>query len=89
MVIRENQFGFMPGRSTIEAIHVLRRLMEKYRERNKDLHMVFIILEKAYDNIPRRVIWDKLKARGISLVYIKAIWDMYDRVSVNIQTSVG
>ena len=51
--------------------------------------MVFIILEKAYDNIPRRVIWDKLKARGISLVYIKAIWDMYDRVSVNIQTSVG
>ena len=33
MVIRENQFGFMPGRSTIEAIHILRRLMEKYRER--------------------------------------------------------
>ena len=29
VVIRENQFGFMPGRSTIEAIHVLRRLMEK------------------------------------------------------------
>ena len=27
MVIRENQFDFMPGRSTIEAIYVLRRLM--------------------------------------------------------------
>ena len=87
-VIRENQFGFMPGRSTIEAIHVLRRLMEKYRERKKDLHMVFIELEKAYDSISRCVIWDSLKARGISSVYIEAIRDMYDRVSTNIQTPV-
>ncbi|XP_057550535.1 uncharacterized protein LOC130828587 [Amaranthus tricolor] len=37
--IRENQFGFMPGRSTTEAIHLLRRVVEKHRERNKDLHM--------------------------------------------------
>ena len=58
-VIRENQFDFMPGRSSIEAIHVLRRLMEKYRERKKDLRMVFIDLEKAYNSISRRVIWDQ------------------------------
>ncbi|XP_022040100.1 uncharacterized protein LOC110942633 [Helianthus annuus] len=29
-----NQFGFMKGGSTTEAIHILRRLMEKYRARN-------------------------------------------------------
>ena len=88
-MIRENQFGFMPGRSIIEAIHVLRRLMEKYRERKKDLHMVFIDLKKAYDNIPRSIMWDSLKARGISLMYIEAIRDMCDRVSTKIQTPVG
>ena len=88
-VIRENQFGFMPGRSTIETIHVVRRLMEKYRERKKDLHILFIDLEKVYDSIPRRIIWDSLKARGISSVYIDAIRDMYDRVLTNIQISVG
>ena len=88
MKIRENQFGFMPGRSTIEAIHVLRRLIEKYKEWKKDLHMVFIDLEKAYDSIPRRIIWDSLKARGISLMYIEVIRDMYDRVSTKIQTPV-
>ena len=63
--------------------------MEKYRERKKDLHMVFINLEKSYDNIPRRIIWDSLKARGISLMYIEAIRDMCDRVSTKIQTPVG
>ena len=63
--------------------------MEKYKERKKELHMVFIDLEKVYDSIPRRTIWDSLKARGISSVHIEAIRDIYDRVSTNIQTPVG
>jgi len=31
--ISKNQFGFRPGRSTIEGIHLLRSLMECYRDR--------------------------------------------------------
>ncbi|XP_022008073.1 uncharacterized protein LOC110907388 [Helianthus annuus] len=53
------------GRSTTESIHILRRLMEKYREKKQDLHMVFINLKQAYDSVPRKLIWDSLEGRGV------------------------
>jgi hypothetical protein len=38
----------------MEVIFSIRQLMESYREQ-KDLHMIFINLDKAYDKIPRNV----------------------------------
>ena len=45
--ISENQFGFMPGRLTTDAIHLLRQLIKRFRERRRNLHMVFIDVEKV------------------------------------------
>jgi hypothetical protein len=55
--VTKNQFDFMPGRSTMEAIFLIRQLMERCREQKKDLHMVFIDLENAYNKVPRNVMW--------------------------------
>ncbi|XP_070047285.1 uncharacterized protein [Nicotiana tomentosiformis] len=46
MFISDNQFGLISGRSTTEAIHLIRRLVELYKDRKNDLYMVFIDLEK-------------------------------------------
>ena len=39
----------------MEAIHILRCLKEKYGETYKDLHLVFINLEKTYNRVPSDV----------------------------------
>ena len=89
VAISTNQFGFMPGRSTIEAIHLIRRTIELYRDRQKDLHMVFIDLEKAYDRVPREVLWRCLQAKGLSETYIQIIQDMYEGNRTIVKTPGG
>ena len=67
VAVSDNQFDFMPSRSTIEAIYLLRRLMGLYRDRKVDLYMVFIDLKKAYNRVPREALWSCLKKKGCHL----------------------
>jgi hypothetical protein len=41
-IVSKIQFGFMLGRSTIEAIFLIRQLIERYQKLKKDLRMVSI-----------------------------------------------
>ena len=51
--ISEEQFGFVKGKSTTDAIFALRHLQEIYRKGQQDLHCVFIDLEKNIRQSPR------------------------------------
>ena len=63
--------------------------MERYREQKKGLHMVFIDHEKAYDKVPRNVMWWALEKHKVSTKYITFIKDMYKDATTFVRTCDG
>ena len=55
--INKMLFSFMPGRSTVGAVFVLRRLAGKFRSEGKRLFYVFGDLEKAFDRVLQEEIY--------------------------------
>ena len=70
--IGDEQFGFMPGRGTTDAIFAVRQLMWKHREKQKGLHVVFIDLEKAFDRVSGQDVWRCMREKGVPEKYVGA-----------------
>ena len=80
----EMHMGFIPGRGTTDTIFIIRQLVEKYEVAGRNLYMIFVDLEKAFDRVPREVIRWSLRRKGVLERKTKAIMEMY----TNIKTSV-
>ena len=63
--------------------------MERFREQKKDLHLVFIDLKKAYDKIPRNIMWWASDKHKVPSKYVILIKDMYNNVVTSVRTSDG
>ena len=87
--IDDMQFGFMPGRGTTDAIFILRQMQEKYLAKKLSLFFAFVDLEKAFDRVPRSVIWWAMRKLGIDEWIIKIVQAMYanPRSSVRVNSS--
>ncbi|KAK3519719.1 hypothetical protein QTP70_002672 [Hemibagrus guttatus] len=87
--ICEQQYGFMPRKSTTDAIFSLRILMEKYRDGQRELHCVFVDLEKAYDRVPREELWYCMRKSGVAEKYVRVVQDMYERSRTVVRCALG
>ncbi|KAJ0178388.1 hypothetical protein K1T71_006211 [Dendrolimus kikuchii] len=54
--------------------------MEKLQSTNK---------KKAYDRVPREVLWWVLRAKGVPEKYVRLIESMYENVSTQVRSAVG
>ncbi len=63
--IPDTQFGFYPGRNTLQPMFILRHLQHAARtikpSNSSRLHTAFIDLKQAYDTIPRQALWSHLR----------------------------
>ncbi|KAK3542583.1 hypothetical protein QTP86_031285, partial [Hemibagrus guttatus] len=87
--ICEQQYGFMPRKSTTDAIFALRILKEKYKDGQRELHCVFVDLEKAYDRVPREELWYCMRKSGVAEKYVRVVQDMYERSRTVVRCAVG
>ena len=61
----------MPGKSAVDAIFIIRQLVEKRIEGNLAVFCSFVDLEKAYDRVPREVLYWCLRGKAVSEIQNK------------------
>ncbi|KAK3541185.1 hypothetical protein QTP86_016219, partial [Hemibagrus guttatus] len=76
-------------KSTTDAIFALRILTEKYRDGQRELHCVFVDLEKAYYRVPREELWYCMRKSGVAEKYVRVVQDMYERSRTVVRCAVG
>ena len=81
------QFGFMPGRSTTDAIFILRQMQEKHHSKRKTMYAAFVDLEKAFDRVPCKVLWWSLRKLGVEEWVIRLVQAMYSNAQSRVQVN--
>ena len=72
------QAGFLPSKSTIDNIFIVRQLFEKYREYNIDSCHIFVDFAQAYDSIHRDSMWNILRFFSVPEKLVRVLKACYN-----------
>ena len=77
MEISPVQYGYIPDRGTRNAIFVLRRLVERSIEKQKDVYTCFIDYSKAFDTMNHESLIDLLSSLDIDAHDVRLLTNLY------------
>ena len=78
------QFGFMPGKETVDAIFIVRRMQEECQKKDKKLYMCFADIKKLLI-VPRKVMEWVMRKKGLSEVMFQAVMSLYDGAKTRVR----
>ena len=87
--IDDMQFGFSSGKGTVDAIFIIRQVQEKFLDKKKELWLAFVDLEKAFDRVPREVLWWSLRKLEVDEWMVSVIKSMYDGATTAVKLKGG
>ena len=79
------QAGFRAGHSPADQMLVLRTMIESARADREPLFACFVDFQKAYDSVPRALLWRKLQSLGVTGWYLQAVQALYADVPLVVQ----
>ena len=89
ITIDNMQFGFSPGKGTTDAVFIIKQLQEKHLETQRDLFFTFVDLEKAYDRIPRDLVYWCLRKRNVPEKLVRLVQTTYHGARTVVRTKYG
>lgn len=81
----EQQCGFRPGRGCNDAVFTVKMAMKKRREHSKETWILFLDLVKAFDRVPRELLWQLLEKFGIPPKLVRLLKALHKDVLVKFE----
>jgi hypothetical protein len=78
----ESQCGFRPGRGCTDAVFNLKQAIRKRREHGLSTWVFFMDLVKAFDRVPRELLWEVLLKFGVPPKIVNLLKCLHKRVVV-------
>ena len=78
----EPQCGFRPGRGCVDGIFTVKMSMKKRREHSLENWILFLDLFKAFDRVPRELLWEVLDIFGVPTKLIRLLKALHANVEV-------
>jgi hypothetical protein len=84
-----SQAGFRPEHRTTDHIFTLHTLISQARARRRPLYCCFVDFKKAFDSVPRELLWQRLREAGIDGPFLSALQSLYACVTARASTPSG